>query len=193
MLKSIPSFTARLLCTCFSLAEIIKSLRRPYEQHYGPESNYFVGERGNRTTENFCRPNSYTNVKSQSSLYTEGNAITWLFAVPYDFDGLHALLTKNNQDMVTRLDEYFTVKIDSVNRADYTGLIGAYAHGNEPAHHVAFWYNFLGQHEKADKYIKQILNQMYGEKSDRIVFLGNDDAGQISAWWASTPWIPKKI
>ena len=60
-------------------------------------------------------------------------------------------------------------------------MIGAYAHGNEPAHHVAFWYNLIGQSEKTDKYIKKILHEMYGDKPDSLA--GNDDAGQTSAWF----------
>ena len=66
-------------------------------------------------------------------------------------------------------------------QADVTGLIGQYAHGNEPSHHVAYLYNFAGQPWKTQKYVSHILNTLYNNTSSG--YAGNDDCGQMSAWY----------
>ena len=66
-------------------------------------------------------------------------------------------------------------------QADVTGLIGMYAHGNEPSHHAAWLYALLGQPEKTEKYVHRILNELYTSKPDGLC--GNEDCGQMSAWY----------
>jgi predicted alpha-1,2-mannosidase len=64
---------------------------------------------------------------------------------------------------------------------DITGLIGQYAHGNEPSHHVAYLYNFVGRPDKTQMRVRQILREMYSSRPDGLV--GNEDCGQMSAWY----------
>ena len=86
--------------------------------------------------------------------------------------------------METRLDEYFTTNVGSVGKADYTGLIGAYAHGNEPAHHVAFWYNLIGQNEKTDKSIlKRFCMKCMGINPIVLLAMTMLDKLAPSAWF----------
>jgi hypothetical protein len=81
------------------------------------------------------------------------------------------------------LDEMFSTssKTDGREQADITGLIGQYAHGNEPSHHMAYLYNFIGKPEKTEQKVIQIINEMYSNKPDGLS--GNEDCGQMSAWY----------
>ena len=152
-----------------------RALANTYQRHYDSQTTYLVGAK----PPNFCIPSSMYAVDANPELYTEGNAITWLWSVPHDFKGLRKLLGK---DVFTqRLHDLFTKDVGHVTKRDYSGLIGAYAHGNEPTHHVPFWFKLNGDEKSTNKYVHQILNTLYMDTPDGLP--GNDDAGQISAWY----------
>ncbi|WP_183558813.1 GH92 family glycosyl hydrolase [Mucilaginibacter sp. SP1R1] len=114
--------------------------------------------------------------------YTEGNSWQYSFLVPQDVEGL---LTRmgGSQAFEAKLDELFTTESKLTGNAvpDVAGLIGQYAHGNEPSHHMAYLYNFTDAPEKTQFYIDRILREEYSEKPDGLA--GNEDCGQMSAWY----------
>ncbi|CAN5431857.1 GH92 family glycosyl hydrolase [soil metagenome] len=113
--------------------------------------------------------------------YTESDAWQYLFAVQHDVPGMIAL-QGGDEGFVKRLDEMFTM--DSTihtNIPDITGLIGQYAHGNEPCHHVAYLYNYAGAPWKTQQRVRQVMTTLYSDKPDGET--GNVDCGQTSAWY----------
>ena len=116
--------------------------------------------------------------------YTEANAWQYTFFVPHNIPGL---ITKMGGDdhFVARLDEIFDTKAKIPNPwLDVTGLIGMYAHGNEPCHHVAYLYNYAGQPWRTQQRVRQIATTLYTNTPDGLC--GNDDCGQMSAWYVFT-------
>ncbi|OQX78495.1 MAG: glycosyl hydrolase family 92 [Bacteroidetes bacterium 4484_249] len=114
--------------------------------------------------------------------YTEANSWQYSFFVPQDISGLVNMM--GGKDIFeNKLDEMFTESTETTGRqqSDITGLIGQYAHGNEPSHHMAYLYNFIGKPWKTQKRVRQILNDLYTEKPDGLC--GNEDCGQMSAWY----------
>lgn len=114
--------------------------------------------------------------------YTEANSWQYSFSVPHDILSLIDL-HGGKEKFSAKLDELFTADQNTSGReqADITGLIGQYAHGNEPSHHIAYLYSFAGQPWKTQKYVRQILNEQYFAKPDGLS--GNEDCGQMSAWF----------
>lgn len=113
--------------------------------------------------------------------YTEANAWQYRFAVPHDIGSLMQHMG-GPAAFAGELDKLFTAKPQTTGReqADITGLIGQYAHGNEPSHHVAYLYNFAGQPWKTQRYVRQIMDDLYTDRPDGLC--GNEDVGQMSAW-----------
>jgi predicted alpha-1,2-mannosidase len=170
--------------------------------------NFYDAETG------FMRPRINGGFKSPFSPsevdfnFTEGNSWQYSFFVPQDINGLAAL--HGGKDMLAKkLDDLFTTKLGLVGRevVDITGLIGQYAHGNEPSHHMAYLYDYVGQPWKAQQRARQIMDEMYSINPDGLI--GNEDCGQMSAWLVmsamgfypvcpgttqyavGTPWFPK--
>ncbi|MFT7071255.1 MAG: putative alpha-1,2-mannosidase [Patiriisocius sp.] len=114
--------------------------------------------------------------------YTEANAWQYSVYVPQDISGLMRLMG-GKEKLKKHLDNLFAAKQETSgrNQADITGLIGQYAHGNEPSHHMAYLYNFINEPAKTQKLIRQILTTLYQNKPDGIS--GNEDCGQMSAWY----------
>ena len=114
--------------------------------------------------------------------YTEGNAWQYTWLVPHDVHGLVSLFGSEKQ-FVSKLDSLFIVEGDLGEEAppDISGLIGQYAHGNEPSHHVLYMYNYVGQPWKGAKLIRQTLGELYRNAPDGLS--GNEDVGQMSAWY----------
>jgi len=114
--------------------------------------------------------------------YTEANAWQYSFYVPQDISGFINLLG-GKQALENQLDKLFTAKNETSGRdqADITGLIGQYAHGNEPSHHMAYLYNFVNKPFKTQEKVRQILTELYQNLPDGIS--GNEDCGQMSAWY----------
>ncbi|PTX59750.1 putative alpha-1,2-mannosidase [Kordia periserrulae] len=114
--------------------------------------------------------------------YTEANSWQYSFYVPQDVSGFIDLLGGKDK-LEAQLDKLFTAKQETSgrNQADITGLIGQYAHGNEPSHHMAYLYNFINKPAKTQEYVHQILTTLYKNEPDGVS--GNEDCGQMSAWY----------
>jgi predicted alpha-1,2-mannosidase len=118
--------------------------------------------------------------------YTEGNAWQYSWYVPQDAAGLARELGGADK-FLTRLDALFDAKVDPKAFAhveDISGLIGYYAHGNEPSHHIAYLYNYAGQPWRTQERLKQIMDSQYSTTPTGLA--GNDDLGQMSAWFVFT-------
>ncbi len=115
--------------------------------------------------------------------YTEGNAWQHSWFVPHDVQGLIDLFG-GEELFVSKLDSLFAedsqIKGEHVS-VDISGLIGQYAHGNEPSHHIAYLYNYAGQPWKTQHWVREILETQYTAGRDGLC--GNEDCGQMSAWY----------
>jgi predicted alpha-1,2-mannosidase len=130
--------------------------------------------------------------------FTEGNSWQYSFFVPQDITGMIEAYGGNSK-FEAKLDEMFNSESKTTGReqVDVTGLIGQYAHGNEPSHHMVYLYNFIGKPEKTKEKVHYILNTFYKNSPDGLI--GNEDCGQMSAWYvlsalgmyAVTPGIPE--
>jgi predicted alpha-1,2-mannosidase len=114
--------------------------------------------------------------------FTEANSWQYSFFVPHDISG-HIAMLGGVERFEAQLDKLFTESSQTTGRdqADITGLIGQYAHGNEPSHHMAYLYNYIGKPEKTQVRIRQILTELYHNAPDGLS--GNEDCGQMSAWF----------
>ncbi|HET6645726.1 MAG TPA: GH92 family glycosyl hydrolase [Pyrinomonadaceae bacterium] len=114
--------------------------------------------------------------------FTEANSWQYTFFVPHDVSGLIDAMG-GKQRFAEKLDQLFTGDSRTTGReqADITGLIGQYAHGNEPSHHMAYLYNYANQPWKTQFRVRQILDEFYKPEPDGLI--GNEDCGQMSAWY----------
>lgn len=117
--------------------------------------------------------------------FIEGNAWTYSLFVPHDITGLIEILG-GEEKFTVRLDSLFTMELDDKYFADTEditrdGIIGNYVHGNEPGHHIPYLYNWTNQPWKTQEKVRMIIDEMYGSQEDGLC--GNDDAGQMSAWY----------
>src|SRR5690606_21680990 len=114
--------------------------------------------------------------------YTEANAWQYNFFVPQDVDGLISYYGSKTA-FEKKLDQLFTTTSKTTGRqqSDITGLIGQYAHGNEPSHHIAYLYNYVDKPGKTEKMVNRIINNFYKNSPDGLI--GNEDCGQMSAWY----------
>ena len=115
--------------------------------------------------------------------YTEGNAYQWSFYAPHDMEGFLKLMG-GKQVLEANLDTLFTTssRIDGAEQSgDITGLIGQYAHGNEPSHHIAYLYNYTDSPHKGQAILDTVLRHFYQPTPEGII--GNEDCGQMSAWY----------
>ncbi len=114
--------------------------------------------------------------------YVEGIPWQYRFFAPHDFLGLTALMGGKDA-MTAALDSLFSYdeRDPSVKISDMTGLVGQYAHGNEPSHNMTYLFNFLGQPCKSQRLVRQMLEEMYSPTPEGIS--GNEDCGQMSAWY----------
>ena len=114
--------------------------------------------------------------------YTEANAWQYSLYAPQDITGLMNLMG-GKKALENHLDNLFTAKNETSGRdqIDITGLIGQYAHGNEPSHHMAYLYNFVNKPAKTQEKVYQILTELYKNDPDGVS--GNEDCGQMSAWY----------
>ena len=114
--------------------------------------------------------------------FTEANSWQYTFFAPQDVNGLIDLMG-GRREFADKLDHLFTTDSRTTGReqVDITGLIGQYAHGNEPSHHMAYLYNYAGQPWKAQSRVRQIMDEFYRPEPDGLI--GNEDCGQMSAWY----------
>jgi len=114
--------------------------------------------------------------------FTEGNSWVYSFFVPHDVSGLMEL-QGGRANFAKKLDELFTTedKLAGREQPDITGLIGQYAHGNEPSHHIAYLFNYAGKPERTQELVHKINTEFYKNAPDGLI--GNEDCGQMSAWF----------
>lgn len=115
--------------------------------------------------------------------FTEGNGWQYTWLVPHDVDGLISLFG-GRKLFLERLDSLFKVteEVKGENASpDISGLIGQYAHGNEPSHHIAYLFTMAGERAKTEKTVRRIMTELYTDEKDGIC--GNEDCGQMSAWY----------
>lgn len=120
--------------------------------------------------------------KTYTEHITESNGWQYLWHVQQDVEGLIRLM-RGAEQFEKRLDDMFTLHPESADSLPIfsTGMIGQYAHGNEPSHHVAYLYNYIGKVEKTQKYVSEIMRTQYSNTPNGLC--GNEDCGQMSAWY----------
>lgn len=149
-----------------------------YQLYFDPSTRFFRGI----SSEGVWRADfSPTQSTGRNRDYTEGNAWQYLWLVPENVKGIVSLLG-GDKAFTAKLDSFFTVKMTEGTQtlADLTGLIGQYAHGNEPGHHIPYLYAYAGEQWKTAGKVRYILKEFYSDKPDGII--GNEDCGQMSAW-----------
>ncbi len=142
---------------------------------FNPQTGFFQA----KINETFVEP---FNPREVNIHYTEGNAWQYAFAVQHDIEGLIQMLG-GNEKFEAKLDALFNAPAETTGRdqVDITGLIGQYAHGNEPSHHIAYLYNYVEKPYKTQRLIRQIMDNFYKNAPDGLI--GNEDCGQMSAWY----------
>ena len=150
-----------------------------YKNLFDPTTKFMRPRKSDGTWKSPFDPTQAAHAESNGGDYTEGNAWQYTWHVQHDVPGLIALLG-GEEAFTNKLDSLFTVELRT-QLADVTGLIGNYAHGNEPSHHVTYLYTLAGKPERTQELIRQIFDTQYRPAPDGLC--GNDDCGQTSAWY----------
>lgn len=160
-------------------AQFFEERSRSY-RHYFDKQSLFM--RGLSSEKKFREPFDPFASKHRDDDYTEGNAWQYTWMVPHDVHGLVSLFPSEER-FTEKLDSLFIVTGDLGAGAspDISGLIGQYAHGNEPSHHVAYMYNYVGKPWKAAEQLRTIMRTQYSNQPNGLC--GNEDVGQMSAWY----------
>ena len=146
-----------------------------YINLYNPVTGFMQPKRSDGSFTDTFDPQQYTED------ICESNAWQYLWSVQHDIPGLIELLGGKTA-LEKKLDIFFCEKADSASLPLFsTGMIGQYAHGNEPSHHVAYLYNYTNHPEKGREYLWQIMTTLYKNAPDGLC--GNEDCGQMSAWY----------
>ena len=145
-----------------------------YKNIYNPENQFFQGRRNGGWMQPF-------DPAQVNFTLTEANSYQYGFFVPQDVNG-HIDLMGGWDAYEAKLDGLFNASSDLTGREqpDITGLIGQYAHGNEPSHNTVYMYNFVGKPTKTQYYVKKVMDDFYTDRRDG--YAGNEDCGQMSAW-----------
>ena len=148
-----------------------------YKKYFDPQTGFV---RAVDVNGKFREPFDPIKVIHRADDYTEGNAWQYTWLVPHDVKGLVSLFG-SEEAFVTKLDSLFVVEGDLGEEAspDISGLIGQYAHGNEPSHHTIYMYNYVGQPWKTAMRLREVMITLY--KADPDGLCGNEDVGQMSA------------
>ena len=157
-------------------------LSRNYKHYYDPSVGFMRGKNTDGSWVTPFDPAAYIH-GDHKKIYCEGNAWQWAWFVPHDVDGLIELMG-GKEAFISKLDALFSTPYETPkggDNLDITGLIGQYAHGNEPSHLTIYLYNLVGQPYKAQKLIDDVLQRLYTNKPDGLS--GNEDCGQMSAWF----------
>ena len=151
-----------------------------YRRYWDRETNLMRPVKGDGS---FLTPFNPRFSAHEKSDYTEGNAYQWSFYAPHDMEGFLKLMG-GHEVLERNLDTLFTTssRIDGAEQSgDITGLIGQYAHGNEPSHHIAYLYNYTAAPHKGQAILDTVLRHFY--KPTPAGIIGNEDCGQMSAWY----------
>jgi len=146
-----------------------------YRHVFDSETKFMRGKKGGQWEPSFD-PFAVT------SSYTEANAWQYTYFVPHDISGMMEMMG-GEKEFIDRLDDLFSASTNLSGRhqPDITGLIGQYAHGNEPSHNFAYLYNYAGKPWKTQNITRQIMDSLYNTGRDGLP--GNEDCGQMSAWY----------
>ena len=152
---------------------------KSYKNYFDPSTGFM---RGKMLDGSWRTPFSPYSSSHREDDYCEGNAWQYTWLVPHDIEGLTECFGSKDK-LIGKLDSLFIAKGDMGDSSspDISGLIGQYAHGNEPSHHITYLYTLLGQPWKTADRIKEVLNTMYSTNPDGLS--GNEDVGQMSAWY----------
>ncbi len=151
-----------------------------YREYWDAETEFFRGKFSDGSWNPVFDPIKTT--RPWRDDYTEGNAWQYLWLVPHDVAGLMELMG-DEERFTERLDTFFSLEMpaDEEVLVDVTGLIGQYAHGNEPSHHIAYLYAYAGRQWKTAELVRRIMRDFYTDRPDGLI--GNEDCGQMSAWY----------
>ncbi len=152
---------------------------KQYKKYFDAETGYMRGRLSDgKWTEPFHPSYSYHEIAN----YVEGNAWQYTWLVPHDMEGLMELFG-GREGFISNLDKLFTAdpSLNAEASADITGMIGQYAHGNEPSHHIAYFYTMAGERWKTAELIRKICRDFYTTAPDGLI--GNEDCGQMSSWY----------
>jgi predicted alpha-1,2-mannosidase len=168
------------------IAEILgkDSIAKVFYHRCGSWVNVFDPKTGHMRPRTYGRWLNPFEPREVNNHYTEANSWQYSFSVPHDLQTWQATMQSHGpHTLETMLDSLFTTSSKTVGReqADISGLIGQYAHGNEPSHHIAYLFNSAGKPHKTQEKVRQILETMYHNQPDGLS--GNEDCGQMSAWY----------
>jgi predicted alpha-1,2-mannosidase len=157
----------------------IKRSQYFYNQ-FDPETGFMRGRLANGLWRSPFDPRQVSHLGNAD--FTEGNSWQYTFFVPHNVNALMQLMGGKDA-FVNKLDQLFSEGelFGLEHTPDISGLIGNYAHGNEPSHHIAYLYNYAGNPWKTQELIHRIKNEMYTDQPDGLA--GNEDCGQMSAWY----------
>lgn len=153
---------------------------KSYKNFFDPEVGFM---RGKSSKGEFRTPFNPFNSEHRADDYCEGNAWQYTWLVPHDYEGLVECFG-SKEKFLEKLDALFTAEsvIDGgLTSPDISGLIGQYAHGNEPSHHIIYFYTMAGQPWKTAEKVREVLTTLYHADYDGLS--GNEDVGQMSAWY----------
>ena len=151
-----------------------------YRNYFDPSTGFMRGRDSRRGWRTPFNPFASTH---RADDYCEGNAWQYTWLAPHDVAGLESCFGSRAR-MLGKLDSLFTVSsvIEGAETSpDISGLIGQYAHGNEPSHHILYLYTMLGQPWKTAEKVREVLTTLYHDRPDGLS--GNEDVGQMSAWY----------
>ncbi len=163
-----------------SVKEVYQQRAQHYRNYFDPAVGFM---RGKMADGSWKTPFSPRYSDHQDGDYVEGNAWQWSWFVPHDVDGLMELMG-GKKAFSAKLDSLFIANSEVEGEhasADISGLIGQYAHGNEPSHHIPYLYLYAGDAHKAQNRLDEILYTLYSPTPEGIS--GNEDCGQMSAWY----------
>ena len=151
-----------------------------YRQYFDPKTGFM---RAKNSDGKWLEPFTPTDSNHQGGEYVEGNAWQWTWFVPHDVPGLMELFG-GREPFAAKLNDLFTTSSALTGKeisGDITGLIGQYAHGNEPSHHIAYLFNWAEQPWRTAEIVSQIMTEFYQAAPAGLI--GNEDCGQMSAWF----------
>ena len=158
-----------------SIAEVFYSRARNWRNVYNPGTTFMQPRNSNGGFQPGFNPDEYT------QHICESNAWHYMWSVQHEIDSLISLIGKER--FALKLDSMFTYT--PAQNAELpifsTGMIGQYAHGNEPSHHVIYLFNRIGEQQKTQHYARKVMRELYRNTPDGIC--GNEDCGQMSAWY----------
>lgn len=160
-------------------AKYFSKRAKAYSQYFDPKDRFMKGKLKDGSWRTPFNPYS---AQHRVNDYCEGNAWQYLWLVPQDPEGLIELLG-GDKPFVSKLDSLFSItsELEEGASSDISGLIGQYAHGNEPSHHITYLYAFAGEQYKSADKLRYIMENLYHDKTDGLC--GNEDCGQMSAWY----------